>query len=350
MKINIVKPEGGWILEKFALRLYDELIELGEDVTLSNRRSSQADINHYLMFDFLNFLSHDKDTFMICHVDQNWQVRLLKDRLDKCGMGICMSSETLNKLTSYGLPRRKMCYVSPAHDFVVKPRKYKIGITHRCYGQVDFRKRESMLVDIAKEVDKEYVAFAIMGTGWNEIVDEIKGLGFEVDYYDEFDYYNYVKLIQELDYYLFFGEDEGSMGFLDALAAGVETIVTPQGFHLDVKDGIPYSCRTVEEFVSAINKICEKKKKRVESVQELSWENFARKHLEVWHYLMGDVETKELFKNKGRYNDGIFSVLPEDFSVHSFLVNEIQNRDYKKIAARAVRRVTDFINGINEEE
>ena len=58
--------------------------------------------------------------------------------------------------------------------------------------------------------------------------------------------------------YFFFGMDEGSMGFLDALAAGVQTIVTPQGFHLDAKGGITYSGETVSDFVEIFNEIGEK--------------------------------------------------------------------------------------------
>jgi len=56
---------------------------------------------------------------------------------------------------------------------------------------------------------------------------------FEVEYHENFDYEVYKELIPTLDYYLYVGKDEGQMGFIDALAAGIPTIVTPQGFHLD---------------------------------------------------------------------------------------------------------------------
>lgn len=343
MKVNIISISSGWILEKFAVRLQTELSKMGIDAVISNSRNDKCDINHHVMFDFVNFNRHPCDTFMIAHVDQNWHVRLLQDRLNKCGMGICMSEETMYKLTTYGLPRNKLCYINPAHDHAIGPKKYVVGITHRCHRETDFRKREEMLIDIVKQIDISLFKFIIMGDGWENIVEELKELGLEVDYYPEFIYEKYMEIISALDYYLFFGMDEGSMGFLDALAAGVQTIVTPQGFHLDAKGGITYSGETINDFVQIFNEIGDQKKKLIASVDEWTWENFAKKHLEIWHYLLGDVEMEELYKNRGFYKDGIFSVLPEDYSVHSFLVNEIQNHDYKKIAGRVVRRSKEAV-------
>lgn len=146
-----------------------------------------------------------------------------------------------------------------------------------------------------------------MGSGWGDIVASVRIMGFQVEYYDEFDYEEYVRLIPSLDYYLFWGFDEGSMGYLDALRAGVETIVTPQGYHLDVKGGITYACRTIPEFIDVLISLQGKREKLVKSVEEWTWKNFTDKHLEVWNYLLGNEE--ELFKNQHMYEDGIFSVL-----------------------------------------
>ena len=350
MKVNIVNMDSGWILEKFAVKLQEELEKMRIEATISERRKNDVDINHYVMFDFINFAKHPHDTFMIAHVDQNWHIRLLKDRLEKCGMGICMSENTLEKLTAMGLPRNKMCYINPAHDHVISPRKYTVGITHRCYNNVDFRKRENMLLDIVGGIDTNYFKFIIMGSGWESIIDQMRKMGIEVEYYDNFEYEKYIEIIKNLDYYLFFGTDEGSMGYLDALAAGVETIVTPQGFHLDAKGGITYSCEVIDDYINAFDEICQKRKKLTRLVEDWTWENYAKKHVEVWNYLLGISEWSELYKNRGRYKDGIFSVLPEDYSVHSFLVNEIQNNDYGKIMKRVVRRTKEEIKGMKAKK
>lgn len=97
------------------------------------------------------------------------------------------------------------------------------------------------------------------------------------------------------------------MGYLDALRAGIETIVTPQGFHLDVKDGITYPCRTIVDFKEVLFMLQEKRQKIVQSVDSLTWENYVNKHLEVWNYLLGNEDG--IYKNQHMYEDGIFSVL-----------------------------------------
>jgi hypothetical protein len=89
-----------------------------------------------------------------------------------------------------------------------------------------------------------------------------------------------------LDYYLYFGLDEGSMGFLDALAAGVPTIVTPQGFHLDVPDGITHPFETLADLVSILTKIAQDHRQRSHLVASWTWENYARQHLRTWTELL----------------------------------------------------------------
>lgn len=97
------------------------------------------------------------------------------------------------------------------------------------------------------------------------------------------------------------------MGYLDALRAGVETIVTPQGYHLDVKDGISYSCRTVGDFKEVLLNLQQKRYRLVKSVEEWTWGNYTAKHIEVWKYILGIEE--DIYANQHKYEDGIFSVL-----------------------------------------
>ena len=128
-------------------------------------------------------------------------------------------------------------------------------------------------------------------------------------YYPEFDYDTYVSLIPSLDYYLFWGFDEGSMGYLDALAAGVKTIVTPQGYHLDTRDGLTYPCRTIPDFIRVLSELEQEKRRIREAVSDWTWENYTKKHVEVWNYILGD---DNVYQNKHRYEDGIFSVMGVD--------------------------------------
>lgn len=307
--VRLISEDNGWILNKFAVKMKEKLEKRGYKCSIADTVDPLADVNHHVSYASCQPIVSDyNETFMITHIDSYNKIELLKHQLKKAKMGICMSRETMERLASYGIPREKICYINPAQDGVIKPKKYILGITHKTHE--DHRKNEHILVDLCKSLDPEYFAFKIMGAGWEQIVASVKDMGFQIDYYDEFDYEEYVKLIPSLDYYLFWGFDEGSMGFLDALQAGVETIVTPQGYHLDVKNGIKYACRTLDDFADVLLRLQEKRKKIVESVKEWTWGNYVDKHLEVWNYLLGNEEG--IYKNQHKYEDGIFSVLRFD--------------------------------------
>lgn len=304
--IHLICEDEDWILHKFAQRMEEELVKQGYKCSTDTVVNPLADINHHVIYASCEAATSDyNETLMVTHIDSFNMVEFIKHQLKNVKMGICMSKETMNTLTAYGVPREKLCYINPAQDGVIKPKKYVLGIMHRTYE--DHRKNEKALIDICKDLDTDYFVFKIMGAGWNNIVDTLITMGFEVEYYNEFNYEIYTKLIPSLDYYLFWGFDEGSMGYLDALRAGIETIVTPQGFHLDVKDGITYPCRTIVDFKEILLMLQEKRQKIVQSVDSLTWKNYVNKHLEVWNYLLGNEDG--IYKNQHMYEDGIFSVL-----------------------------------------
>lgn len=306
--VNIINPDNGWILSKFAVKMKEELERKGYKCTINSAVDPLADINHHVIYDSADLVVPYLETFMITHIDSYKKLERLKWQLTRAGMGICMSRETMNKLSAYGIPRAKLCYINPAQDNEIKPKKYVLGITSKTHD--DNRKKEDVLIALCSVIDHEYFSFQIMGSGWDNIVAEVRKMGFDVTYFREFDYEQYTKLMSSLDYYLYWGFDEGSMGFLDALRAGIGTIVTPQGYHLDVKDGITYACRTVDDFKNALLELQDKRKNRIKSIESWNWENFVNKHIEIWNYLLGN--TEDLFINQHLYEDGIFSVLREN--------------------------------------
>ena len=76
------------------------------------------------------------------------------------------------------------------------------------------------------------------------------------------------------------------MGFLDALAAGVPTIVTPQGFHLDVPGGITHPFMGIGELVAVFKSIARELDRRTESVKDLTWAEYARRHETIWQAVL----------------------------------------------------------------
>lgn len=314
LRVRIVSYDtNGWILEKFAKRLEENLKKMGVDVDIASFVDPKADINHHVSHHSYEPIKGYNDTLMITHVNSLELLERIKQQLNRAKMAICMSRETMDFLTANGVPRQKLCYINPGHDSVIPPKKFVLGITHRNHECFDHRKNIKNLLEICKQISPIYFSFLIMGDGWDFIVEDMKSMGFEVEYYNQFDYDIYTNHVMvSMDYYLFFGYDEGSMGFMDAVAAGIETIVTPQGFHLDIKNGISYACETIPDFVHTLNRIKEKREARVRSVENNTWMDYAKKHLEVWNYINRREELGEILSNRHMYNDGIFSVLLEE--------------------------------------
>lgn len=320
MKINIIYYEAGWILYKFAQCVYDELKAIGLDVTMSKKFDPSADINHYFVPNYADLVD-ESTTFMITHVDTARKVAQIKEQTEKGGIGICMSLDTRNRLIANGVKANKLCYINPAQDGQIKPKKVALGFTHRVYD--DSRKRESMLIDICKQINPDIFRFVIMGAGWENIIAQMKDLGFETEYYPEFDKQKYNELMVNLDYYCYFGFDEGSMGYLDAVAAGIGTIVTPQGYHLDTECEITYPVSTIDEIVDALHDIENRKKKNFRFIETWTWKNYAMKHLEIWKYMLGAEDLKSILSTRGWYTDGIYSLLINDLDESKSLKEKI---------------------------
>lgn len=291
MKARLIvhQENRGWILEKFAVRLAENLGAFGVDADISDAPAPAADLNHYLLYLYYDGHRVTPTTALITHIDNFPKQRVLNRALETLDAGICLSRESVETLTRRGAPREKLCYVTPAHDGKVLARRIVIGITSRAYG--DGRKREWVLVELARAMRLDRFHFEIIGDGWEPIIAELESAGATVqptlgtgDYAR--DYALTLQRIATFDYYLYTGLDEGSMGFLDALAAGVPTIVTPQGFHLDVPGGITHAFTEPSELVAVFAAIAAEPDRRAASVAGLSWARYAEHHARLWRALL----------------------------------------------------------------
>jgi hypothetical protein len=308
MRVRIVCYEevDRWIMGKFARRMRENLDKMGIQADIAMTPDDTADINHHIVFGGYDGKEHGIDTVMITHIDNIDKLEQVKEQLTVAKAGICMSKQTQLYLAQMGIDNSKLCYVNPAHDEVVAVRKIVVGIT--CRVQEDGRKREKFLVSLASKLDSRFFKFVIMGDSWEEQVERLLKLGFEVNYTSYFMYEEYVKLIPTLDYYLYMGMDEGQMGFVDALAAGVKTIVTAQGYHLDAKNGITHPFTTYAELERIFLDLQNEKRKLVDAVTTWNWHDYTLKHVEIWHYLMSGKA------RHSKFSDGVNSLL--DFKKH----------------------------------
>lgn len=285
--ISIISYEdvGSWILGKFARELHAHINILGGRAAIRPDASSPSLISHHIPY--LGWNATDCGlikTMMITHVDTREKIDMIARQLVLADMGICMSEDTVKKLMRFGLPAERLCFIHPAQDGVVHPRKIRLGITSRLYS--DGRKRESLLADTLEKLSPDFFKVTIMGAGWDQQIARLRSHGVETEFYPDFDKKQYNKLFSEIDYYVYLGMDEGSMGFLDAAAAGVPSIVTAQGFHLEVSGSPAYSFTSETDFYNILTLLLNEKLHIKQGVAHWTWDSYTKSHLILWKYLL----------------------------------------------------------------
>ena len=276
MKVNLVNYEQSFnngILTKFAKKLDEELLELGVKSKITDKPDPKADVNHhinYLPYQYVDTIN----TLMVTHIWEGHKLDSLRKSIQTADMGICFSSSMPKELVALGLPKEKLTYVLPAHDGQ-RRRHQVVAILTNVYP--DGCKREGMFKVLVDTLDKDEWAFRIMGSGWEDILVPLVAEGLQVDYFNQFDPDIHQKILESSDYCLYFGQDEGSMAILDAANAGVKTISTPQGFHLDI--GLDYSFNTQKELNDIFASLNKNK------VKDWTWDKFAQEHLKIWEKL-----------------------------------------------------------------
>lgn len=277
MKIHIINYEQAFnngILSKYAHKLHDELDKMkGVEISIGNVPEPTADINHHI--NYLPYKHSGKiNTLMVTHIFDGYKFKALKEHMKTATLGICMSDDTKDSLIKRGLKAKKLVTVLPAHDGLTR-RHQVVAILTNVYP--DGCKREQMFTKLAETLDNNKWAFRIMGSGWTDILVPLVAKGLQVDYFAEFDYDTHKKILDTSDYNLYFGEDEGSMGLLDAKNAGLKLVAPNIGFNKDI--GIDYPFKNQKELNDIFKKLS------VNPVEGWTWKKYAQEHLKIWKKL-----------------------------------------------------------------
>lgn len=278
LDVHIVNYEEGFnngILSKFAKKLFEEAGKTKDIfVTMGNKPREDVDINHHV-----NYLPYKpnktKNTLMVTHIWEGYKLDSLKKSMETADYGICMSQDMQEQLVKWGLDKKKLPIILPAHDGLTR-RHQIVAIVSNVYP--DGCKREEMFTELVKTLDKNEWAFRIMGSGWEEILVPLVAEGLQVDYFPEFNYEIHKQLLDSADYSLYFGNDEGSMGILDSKQAGLKLIATNQGFHKEI--GIDYPFETQDELNAIFTRL------NTNPVKDWTWRKYADEHIKLWRKLV----------------------------------------------------------------
>lgn len=271
-------------------RLCEHLVALGCAADLAPQPDPAADINHWMSFAFAPGSPQTMNSMFITHADDPYKVGLIRRLL--CGpiqMGLCMSPHAAAELAGLDVDRRRLWHVLPALDSPARPRRIVVGITTRVYD--DGRKREALLVRLAQDMPLDSFGFRIFGAGWEAVIPVLERAGAEVVYdpgsSDWLGDYDRIRCaLPEFDYYLYMGMDEGSLGTLDAVSAGVKTIATAQGFHLSLPGGIDHPFTDYEQLRDVFAGLDRAHRNRSARLAGWTWEAYAREHLAVWRAML----------------------------------------------------------------
>lgn len=279
MHVHLVNYEKQYgidaILSKYARMMERELIDLGHTVTVSEK-PEKADVNHHI--NFISYVpSGGLDTTMITHLsgDKNQsekeKIALVKKQ-EKTSYGICMNEEMKEKLVKAGCDEKRLFVSGHAHDGMSR-RPIIIAIITNLYP--DGRKREEMFTKLVKSIENEDFIFRIMGKGWMPVLDPLRKKKIQVQWTDKFMGDLYQQFLLTSDYLLYTGdEDSLAQSVIDAKQAGLRIIAHPRK-ELTVE--FPFTNQ--EELNHIFKQLTENE------VKDWTWENFTRKHIEVWKSL-----------------------------------------------------------------
>lgn len=290
MKINIINlDKEGWILSKFAKKIYFNLKLMNYECYLSKKPREDVDVNHSIIFLFLKdnqnyFPKKTINTTMLTHVNDDFRYNKVRSISKYLDAGITMSNNHLNFIKKKKLGIKRLFSILPPHDNDLQIKKIHIGVFSNLYS--DGRKNEDFFEKVFCNLDSQFFKLSIIGKGWNEIVFKLKKKKIEVNFYRKFFRTLYIREIKKIDYLIYLGNDEGSMTFMDAIQLGIKTIMIPQGFQYDLKKLITHPLKTdLSNLEEILNELCETKKVFLFYKKKLTWKNYVLEHLKIWNDL-----------------------------------------------------------------
>lgn len=239
MKIAIVCYEKGWVLEKIAKNLLNQLIPFyTASVIYDLQLKEEYDVFIHVYFISAVPIDNKINIYFITHVDSYVKIiSLIFLSLRPNSHFLCMSKQKKDFLSKVFKEDFVHYYNQKSLNFekqITVPKQFVFGLFFRLY--VDGRKNDYIIDELLLEVSKlnlSHISFVAFGTGYDNLLSKYPDL-LSVNN-TEFNVESYKKAVKSCDYVISFGKDEGYISVLDAAAAGTKTISVAQGFHLDFK-------------------------------------------------------------------------------------------------------------------
>jgi hypothetical protein len=280
----------GWVIEKIAKNL---ILRKSSNLTLDlfyiPRRGYR--ITHWMHY--LNvsrdFIKTDKGihTFLVPHIDSIQKEQEFLSNINTGAFPIFLSREhaerTSKRLKLDLIPH----YISPGSDLAEEKLRFRVVISSHIYP--DGRKKEHLLIQLAQEISLKNFHFIFIGKSWSKVEESVRKSGATVEWFNPNNspfpnYKQSIDIIRGCDVFLYLGDDEGSLGALDAYLLGITLLVSNQGFHREFADrnnvylfddynGLKTKLMELSSSLATINS------------NKWTWYNMVTKYLEYWDSL-----------------------------------------------------------------
>lgn len=244
IKVLLLLGERGWILEAIAInwiRKFNKNKKINSSIN-SYDSSSQFDSDIIIHFIFTNavLIKGKINIAYVTHIDNSYKSLLIGYLTFNNFYFITMSQHT-KKYIEHIQPTAKVFCVNPESlHFEKTDRKSKkiiFGFFFRIYS--DGRKNNALLIKIFNFIIKnnDKASFIIYGNGFEKLLNCINIKDCHNDFiYDssEFNLDKYKMYLNECNYVIYPGMDEGAISILDACYLNIPVITTDQGYHRDL--------------------------------------------------------------------------------------------------------------------
>jgi hypothetical protein len=277
----------GWVIEKIAKKLTGHYSQT-KNVDLHFIPKHGYAITHWMHYMNVSrdFIKIDKGihTFLVPHIDSSKKDQVLIANLEAGAFPIFFSRDhakkTFNRLNLDYIPH----HISPGSDLADDNYRFRVVVSSHVYP--DGRKNEHYLIQLAHEFSLSKFQFIFIGKSWSIVAENLKKAGAIIEWFDPSNsqYPNYkqsLDIIRSCNLFLYLGNDEGSLGALDAYLLGIPLLISNQGFHqefVERKDvflfDTYYDFKTkIIELSSAVN---------VDYRKNWTWYAMFTKYVEYW--------------------------------------------------------------------
>lgn len=263
MKVNIIHPEDGWILENLARKLNSGL----EYTTLNSTQDTynKFDINYYI--NYLKFKKKTKanDVVWFTHLDEDDEKHYSHFfwSLKHCNYCICHAKQYENLIRQEG--QENVTTIQPGVDFDFFKPKLKLGFVGR-FSHYGYRKGRDLLDKVA---ELDFVD--VISTEGKVLEQELP------DFY------------QTLDYVIVTSKYEGGpMCLVEGLASGIPVIIPDDvGVAPELERGLlKYKNSDFDSLHKLLLNLYEKKTSLREEINHMTWSNFIQEHDKLFRSLV----------------------------------------------------------------